>query len=202
MNRAIAYSIALVLAAVAQGGVRAGVPDRPRDCATVAAEEHDLLYVRKLKAKITWHTEDRTPRGDITLSATVPVDMQDLFFIDETSLPALIVIHSEQGEVEFNPGVFKCNASGTVAKAKETSEGVQLRCKLTLKKGILNILLKGKRGSRLEEGLGITATPTQVWQTKQISIEVLLKYGGHALEMEKERSVRFRTIDTGVSKIK
>jgi len=160
------------------------------------------FYVKKLKGTVNWNSDPEEPRGNITFTAQLPSEMEDLSFLQDVSIPSLIILRSQLGEAEFSPGVFTCNAAKTVARAKTVEGGTTLLCKLKLKKEFLSITLRGKNGYNLPQGFGITNVVSNGWQKQKVTVEFILLYGGHVVVGSSEERIRFLSKSGKKTKVK
>jgi hypothetical protein len=161
-----------------------------------------FFYVKTLKGSVNWKSDPLEPRGNITLSAQLPFTADDLRFLEDVSIPYLIILRSTLGDAEFSPGVFTCNAAGTVARAKIKEDGMTLLCKLKLKNDFLRITLRGKNGFNLPQGFGVTSTETNGWQRQKVNVEFVLLYGGHSIQGASEEHIRYSTKSGRKTKVK
>ena len=172
------------------------VPAPPADSSARASRDGSTgttFYVKTLKGTVNWKRDPEEPRGNVTLKARLPFTADDLSFIEDVSIPYLIIIRSNLGEAEFSPGVFSCNGRYTVARAKTNEDGTTLLCKLKLKGGFLHIVLQGKNGYNLPQGFGVTDTETNGWHNKKVTVEFVLLYGGHSILGSSEEPIRYST---------
>lgn len=160
------------------------------------------FYVSKLKGSVNWKSDLEEPQGNVILKARLPFAADDLSFIEDVSIPYLIIIRSNLGEAPFSPGVFSCNGSYTVARAKTNEGGTTLLCKLKLKNGFLHITLRGKKGYNLPLGFGVTDTATNGWHNKTVTVEFVLLYGGHSILGSSEEPIRYSTKSGKKTKVK
>lgn len=155
--------------------------------------DKNLFYIRNLKGLVNWKSDPEEPRGNITIIAQLPVNADDLSFLEGVSIPSLIIIKSDLGEAEFSPGIFTCNAKCTVARAVVNEDGTRLMCKLKIKNRVLSVILRGKNGYNLPRGFGITDAATEGWQKNTVSVEFILLYGGHSMLGSSKENIRYST---------
>jgi hypothetical protein len=160
------------------------------------------LYVKKLKGFVNWKSDPEEPRGNITLTAQLPVNTNDLSFLEGVSIPSLIIIKSDLGEAEFSPGIFTCNAKCTVARAGINEDGTRLMCKLKIKNRVLYVTLRGKNGYNLPGGFGVTDSATGGWKKNTVSVEFILLYGGHSMVGASKEHIRYSTKSGKKTKVK
>jgi hypothetical protein len=183
-------------------GTGSPVVSNGRASVQAGRSDENPFHIRKLKGLVNWKSDQEEPKGNIILTAQIPISTDDLSFLDGVSIPSLVIITSDLGEAEFSPGIFSCNAKCTTARASIKEDGTRLVCKLKIKNRVLYVILRGKNGYNLPRGFGITDSSTDGWQKNTVSVEFILLYGGHAVLGSAEEDIRYSTKPGKKTKVK
>ncbi len=158
--------------------------------------------IAKLKAKIKWKAGDFYRRGDVKIKGTVPTTLTDLNFLNGSYISNLMLLNSS---VTAPSGDFlKINKKGTAVKfkTKRESDKLLITTKLTLKNGVLTVILKGKNVYSLYTAFGMTNTDSGGWQSKIADILLEIDIDGNYILGLGSKSYQYKTIVDKKTKIK
>lgn len=147
------------------------------------------IAIKTLKGTIDWKDNER---GNITFKGSIPLGESDLSSLEDSYLDDFIRFNDT---IDGNSGDFvKINGKKTTVVWKSKNDnGFRRTTKFTLRKGVLYITYKTKRGFRYARAFGITNTDTDGWVSTSSVIDFNFTVGTTAVNNRGHVGLNYRT---------